>query len=392
MRYVKAMSLFANIGIHEILLRREGVSFIAACEKDENKADCYHKMFPETKMVCADIQNPETKAKLIRTGREAKIDLIIITPPCQGMSSAGKRLSDDIRNVLIKDGVEIAKMIKPAFLLFENVKQELTTRIEDDDGSLIPIPEYIQRELGPDYRFNLGDLTDRSLDRRRVLNTADFGVCQSRERCFILATRRTRSRVWEFPEPSDRRLTLKDVLWDVPSLDPFVKDLNETCRNRFFPDFERKRLVGLEVSRYHVPPVHTRRHVFPLILTPPGADAFSNPKIYRPFKQDGNKAEKYGLQRQAWYGQANTVLQGNSSPTGKYSVHPGRRIFIPGFETCPPMWSDPRTFTTYELMLIFSIPGNFNIPEGCPITFFRKAIGEGIPPKMAAELVKSMPK
>ena len=43
-------------------------------------------------------------------------------------------------------------------------------------------------------------------------------------------------------------------------------------------------------------------------------------------------------------------------------------------------YSDARTLTIYELLIVSSLPLDWNIPEWASDTLIRKVIGEGIPP------------
>ena len=70
------------------------------------------------------------------------IDFVIATPPCQGMSLAGKMDPSDKRNQLIYYAIEIIKKIKPKYVLLENVPQALKTKI-NIDGKKVLILEYI---------------------------------------------------------------------------------------------------------------------------------------------------------------------------------------------------------------------------------------------------------
>ena len=65
------------------------------------------------------------------------------------------------------------------------------------------------------------------------------------------------------------------------------------------------------------------------------------------------------------------------------SVHPGRPYKI-GEET---LYSDPRALSVYELMIVMSIPLDWPIPEWVDESMLRMVIGEGIPSKMARDIV-----
>lgn len=59
------------------------------------------------------------------------------TPPCQGMSTAGKKLKDDERNYLIKYAVDIIENVKPKFVFLENVPEQLQTYISYNDKKIL---------------------------------------------------------------------------------------------------------------------------------------------------------------------------------------------------------------------------------------------------------------
>ena len=51
------------------------------------------------------------------------------------------------------------------------------------------------------------------------------------------------------------------------------------------------------------------------------------------------------------------------------------------------LYSDPRVLTIYELMIVMSLPLDWNIPEWAEDTFIRRVFGEGIPSKLVKEIV-----
>ncbi|MBL4618362.1 MAG: DNA cytosine methyltransferase [Robiginitomaculum sp.] len=53
---------------------------------------------------------------------QGKIDLIAGGPPCQGFSFAGRRNPSDPRNKLTEEYIELVNIIRPKYLLLENVK------------------------------------------------------------------------------------------------------------------------------------------------------------------------------------------------------------------------------------------------------------------------------
>lgn len=87
---MNAISLFSCIGISEYYLKDIGVNVLVASDIDPKRCDVHHFLYPETSMVCGDITEKETKDAIIKVVGKEKVDLIISTPPCQGLSSVGK--------------------------------------------------------------------------------------------------------------------------------------------------------------------------------------------------------------------------------------------------------------------------------------------------------------
>ena len=81
-------------------------------------------------MIIGDITDEEIRKQIIKEAIDKEIDFIIATPPCQGMSLAGKLDPLDPRNQLIYFAVEVIKKVKPKFILLENVPQQLKTKIK----------------------------------------------------------------------------------------------------------------------------------------------------------------------------------------------------------------------------------------------------------------------
>lgn len=68
----------------------------------------------------------------------------------------------------------------------------------------------------------------------------------------------------------------------------------------------------------------------------------------------------------------------NRKISSQNNVHPGRLIGTDNEGN--DLYSDPRTLTLYELMIIMSLPKDWNVPANTPEAFLRRIIGEGIPP------------
>jgi DNA (cytosine-5)-methyltransferase 1 len=103
-----------------------------------------------------------------------KIDLLVGGPPCQGFSTAGKRIYNDPRNRLFHSYLEIVSRLKPRAVLIENVRG-ITMDFERKGGV-------------ENYASKLRASLSRTYDvYERLLDLSAFGVPQFRKRYFLLA-------------------------------------------------------------------------------------------------------------------------------------------------------------------------------------------------------------
>ncbi len=379
MAKINAMSLFANVGIAETYLKEIGIDVVLANELDHQRAKFYNYLYPSTNMIEGDITDINIQDKLIKLAQKEKVDLIMATPPCQGMSTAGKKDKDDIRNLLIKDAVKIIKCVKPKFIFFENVPEQLNTYITYNNSEVL-IPDFLKQELEEEYIFN----------DECIINAADYGVPQLRERAIILLSRKDINRVWKFPKKDNEIVTMEKAIGDLPSLDPEIYDLSYEKQLEIFPEFEKKKERGLSVSKWHYPPKHVYRQIYSLMHTPTGETAFNNIDLFKPKKKDGTftKGFKNTYKRQEWDKPAYTVTMFNRTIGSQNNVHPGRYIGKDkeGYD----LYSDARVLTIYELMLITSLPKDWNIPNWASEHFIRQVIGEGIPPLLVKKIMQEL--
>lgn len=365
-----ALSLFANVGISETYLTDMGIEVAVANELEPERGRFYQHLYPETAMIVGDITKEEVFHQILCQSQKAKVDFLLATPPCQGMSTAGKGNPHDPRNALISYAVEAILCLKPRYALLENVPSQLVTPIQHH-GTEYLIPQYLQEMLGKEYFFHTEPL----------VNAMEYGVGQRRERAIFLLTRKDQTQLWSLP-PKEPITTLAQVIGDLPSLDPFVYDLNPQEREELFPCYEEKRQHALTVSPWHSPPRHVYRQVLALQHTPSGKSAFQNEPAFRPKKKDGTLVKGYAntYKRQDWSKPAYTVTMYNRTIGSQNNGHPGR--LEPNG-----LYSDPRVLSVYEIMLVMSLPPQWNIPPWVKEPFLRGVIGEGIPPLLMKKLV-----
>lgn len=375
---IKAISLFANIGVAEAYFDSIGIDVVAANELIKRRADLYAKIYPNTKMICGNIFNEDIQQMLIEIGKKECVDVVMATPPCQGMSTAGRQEIDDFRNTLFLPVIKLVKAIRPRFVFIENVPLFLQTDILyfNKRNKIVDI---IIDELGSDYVINCN-----------VADTADYGVPQTRERAIILMTRKDVGFEWALPNKSKKKVTMRDAIGDLPPLDPYVRDVSKDELIKMFPLYYEREAIALAISKWHFPPHHVKRQVEAMIHTPTGQSAFSNPDEFKPRKENGDMCKGFlnTYKRQEWDIPAYTVTMDNRKISSQNNVHPGRYIGIDANGNM--LYSDARALTVYELMKIMSLPETWPLPKNTSPAFLRSIIGEGIPPLFVKKIYENL--
>ena len=371
---IKGLSLFLYVGIAEAMFDEIGVKILLANEIDERRTRFYSEVYPNTEMICGDITDDSIRNQIVEAAIEKGVNFIIATPPCQGMSVAGNRDPEDPRNQLISYALDVIKRVSPDFVMLENVPRQLTTKIRID-GETIKIPDYIKKELEGDYLFN----------KKTLAKTKDFGVPQLRERNINLLVKKKWGFRWEFPEAVPV-VSLKEAIGDLPSLDPLLHEGMKLTLEKF-PDYEKKRREGEKISKWHHPPVHPWRQVEWMMHTPTGTSAIFNKEFF-PKKKDGTeiRAHHNHYRRMSWDKPARTITMFNGYMSTLATVHPGRPYEKDG----EVLYSDARALSVYELFIVMSIPLDWPVPDWVDDPFLRFVIGEGIPSKVAKDILQNL--
>ncbi len=371
------LSLFANIGVAEAYLKEIGINVVLANELIERRAILYSKIYPETHMICGDITNKEIFDKIVNESVERGVNLIMATPPCQGMSTVGQKVVDDERNRLICQVIHAIQEIRPKYALIENVPMFFNTKIIVENEEIL-IPELLEKELGNEYIIN-----------KFLIDTKDYYVPQSRERAIVLITRKDQNKEWVIPKRDAKVKTMRDAIGNLPKLDPYITDVDEKELLKIFPHFYERRDKALQISKWHNPPHHVKRQVVVMQHTPTGKTAFDNSEYY-PIKANGEvvKGFRNTYKRQNWDTPAYTVTMDNRKISSQDNVHPGRKEYTD--ENGDDIYSDARALTLYEIMKIMSIPQDWPVPENTSEAFLRRIIGEGIPPLFVKKVFENL--
>lgn len=329
------ISLFSSAGIGCYGFKMAGFECIATCELLGKRLDIQrynHKCRYESGYICGDMTLDETKAKIDaeydmwkKKHGVKELDVLIATPPCQGMSYANHKKTNKEkemkRNSLVVESLIMTKRLRPRFFVYENVKAFLGTACLDTDGQFKAIRDAISQNLDGEYNILYA-----------IPNFKDYGCPSSRTRTLVIGVR-------------------KDIL-DITPYD-------------IFPDVKPQRTLRQTIG--HLPPLttmgeiweediyHSFRHYNPIMTSwienlTEGHGAFENTDPERrPYHIVGgvriSNVEKNGdkYTRQYWDKVPPCIHTRNDILASQNTVHP----------------VDNRVFSIREVMLMMSVPDSF---------------------------------
>lgn len=184
-----AISLFSGAGGMDIGFAAAGFKVLACVEVDPACCQTLEANVPPyTKVVEADIRSVKGADLLKTVGlKVGEVDCLFGGPPCQSFSLAGKRHGlDDERGQLVGEFIRLVHEIQPKSFVMENVKGMATW----GNGAVL---DYIEHKLANPDGSKAGGVYAVS---HRILNAADFGVAQVRNRIFIVGNRLSKEYHW----------------------------------------------------------------------------------------------------------------------------------------------------------------------------------------------------
>ena len=162
----KVISLFSGAGGMDLGFINAGFDIVWANDFFKEAVESYKKNV-DKRIVFGDI------TKIPSNEMPNNIDLVIGGFPCQGFSVANtKRSMKDERNFLYREMLRVIKDKKPKFFVAENVKGILSMK----NGKVFEMIKSDFEKLG--YKVDA-----------RLLNAAEYGVPQARERVVIIGNR-----------------------------------------------------------------------------------------------------------------------------------------------------------------------------------------------------------
>jgi DNA (cytosine-5)-methyltransferase 1 len=240
------ISLFSSAGVGCYGFKLNGFECIATNEllTKRLKIQAYNnKCKYETGYIGGDISNSTVKKKLFSELKfwqeKYKIkepDVIIATPPCQGMSVANhKKNNEKSRNSLVIESIKVTQEILPKFFIYENVRAFLNTICTDIDGVDKPIKEAIKYNLGGQYNI-----------LSKIINFKEFGSNSSRTRTLVIGIRKDIQDVSPFDifPKKQKAKTLRQLIGDLPALE----EMGEISDDIFhaFREYDQRMLPWIE--------------------------------------------------------------------------------------------------------------------------------------------------
>jgi DNA (cytosine-5)-methyltransferase 1 len=258
----------------------------------------------------------------------------------------------DNRSPLFLYIIDIILQIKPKYVFIENVPSFLTSKYLKNSNETIL--EKFQKELNDLYYIN-----------HKKLNTADYGVPQSRNRCILLLSRIDCSQ-WTFPIKMNEIKTVRDTIGHLPSLNNGEQS---------------------SIHKWHRAKNHNDNHILWMSHTPTGKTAFDNP-IYFP-KKNGEKIKGFRTtyKRMEWDKPAPTITMSSDSISSQNNVHPRNKYIS---ENGDILYDNPRALSIYEIMLLTGLDDDW-IPNTDNEKLIREIIGETVPPMFVYHLINNIP-
>ena len=345
------ISCFAGGGGSSTGYRLAGGKILLINEFVEEAIASYKKNYPDTPVLVDDIKKYAGKDFLNKVKlKEGELDILDGSPPCSAFSVAGKRekgwdktksYSDGktVENIedLFLEFIRVAKEIKPKVIVAENVKGitfgEATKKLN----------EFIKAFEGIGYYVTY-----------RVLNAADFGVAQGRERTIFICVREDvadaiglsfLNLAGIFPNEFGYQISMEDAIDDIKNDPEEIKEL----RDFYEGSFQKKFLDPI--------PFRPKRHMKP-----------SDPE----FREWNPKASCFNMIRPCPTMPCPTLTQQGQKKGLSGVFH----------------YAENRKLTIKELKRLMSLPEDYELTG----TFDQQAerIGRMVAPKMMAEVAKSI--
>ena len=222
------VDLFCGVGGLSLGFEQAGFQVALAVDIELINVKAYSRNFPKASVAQLDLQAASGFDLLELSDLQfGDVDVVVGGPPCQGFSMIGARRVDDPRNKLIFDFLRLSAEIGAPYFVMENVPGLKR-------GKMGAIFETWKKEA-EQFEYSI-------VDPVWELNARDFGVPQSRTRCFVVGYRRDypvpkvpQADIWCGDECQlNLKPAVKDAIDDLPDPQKYKRLLSS---DRVFAEF-----------------------------------------------------------------------------------------------------------------------------------------------------------
>lgn len=361
---LSSLELFSGAGGLAKGLELAGFSHAGFVEFNKHACETLRANFDPAKVFFGDVKDFEFSSV-------GNVDLIAGGPPCQPFSIGGKHRANQDSRDMFPYAARAIDVLQPSAFLFENVKGLLRPNFSEYFRYILlrlTFPD-CQARSGQSWQEHLRQLRNinfssytgtKYLVSYQLLNAANYGIPQKRERVFIVGVRSDLHKEWVFPKPShsgDRLMWDQYVTgnyWERHRLAPpsstKASELTEAAKNKFgFLAPTSKPWVTIRDSLGDVPEPSSQHDI-------------------------GDHVFKDGARSYAGHTGSGLDLPAKTIKAGVHGVPGGENML------CFPD-GRVRYFTVYEGKMLQTFPSNFKIcgawGEGM------RQIGNAVPVKLA---------
>ena len=320
------IDLFSGAGGMSLGFDQAGFNNVFSIDIEPRFCETYKFNFPHHNLIQKDISKLSNEE--IKSLTENKIiDVVIGGPPCQGFSMAGnigRKFIDDSRNQLFREFARVVEIVQPKYFVMENVARLFTHNKGETKKEII--------DLFKKMNYNVDC---------KVVNTANFGIPQIRNRVLFIGNRISNNIV--FPTKTvDKPISIKEAIDKLPKL----------------KSGEKSKIPN------HISMKHSEQMLEKMKYVSDGGNRNEIPELIRPKSGDVRKYIRYKSTEPA------VCVTGDM-----------RKIFH---------YSQNRALTVRELATLQTFPLDF-IFKGSTISQ-QQQVGNSVPPILAKEIALTIKK
>jgi len=213
---MNSLELFSGAGGLACGLHKAGFNHVGLLEYNKDACNTLRANFPTNQIFEKDIRE-------FNFEQFNELDILSGGPPCQPFSLGGQAKGQNDKRDMFPYAINGIRKLQPKAFIFENVKGLLRQ-------SFSTYFNYIILQLSfPEITINVNENWINHLSRLekahtrgnfkglkyniiyRLINSANFGIPQKRERVFIVGIRSDLNKEWSFPDPTH---SMERLLWD----------------------------------------------------------------------------------------------------------------------------------------------------------------------------------